>query len=164
MSRQTYPYKYFQLAGLCTILLFIAGYLSENGENLLLKIPGVILLFLSIIFWIAPVFALKKHGHIEPGKPYFETQVIVTGGIYSLIRHPQYLAYIFLVSGFALIYQNWTTYGLALLAIFFFNIHTIQEEKEMLEKFGLDYKQYCETVPRFNLFRNSTKLLRNWRA
>ena len=161
MSDKSYPYKYFMFAGLCTVLLFIAGYLLENGENFLLKIHGVILLFLSIIFWIAPVFALKKYGSIEPGKPYFETQAVVTGGIYSLIRHPQYLAYIFLVSGIALVYQNWITYGLALLAIFLFNIHTLQEEKEMLKKFGWDYKQYCERVPRFNLFINSSKLLRN---
>jgi len=148
------PYRYDLFAGICTVLILILGNLLNKGTNPVLKISGVSILVLSIILWIVPIFALKKHGSVQKGNKYFDTHEVVNNGIYSLLRHPQYLAYMLFVSGFALIYQNWIIYFITVLAIAFFYVHSIEEEKEMLEEYPQKYKEYCTTVPRFNIIKS----------
>jgi len=152
------PYKYDLFAGISTVLVIIVGNLVDKGNNLVLIFSGLSLFVLSIILWIVPIFALKKYGNVYKGKKYFETHSVVITGIYSLIRHPQYLAYMLLVSGFAFIYQSWITYTIAVSAIALFYIHTIEEEKEMLKNYPQNYKDYCENVPRFNIIKSTLKI------
>ena len=140
-------------------LVIIVGNLVDKGNNSVLKIVGVSLLVLSVILWTAPIFTFKKYGNVEDGKKYFETNTVVINGVYSLIRHPQYLAYILLVSGFAFIYQNWISFTIAVFAIALFYAHSIEEEKEMLGNYPTSYKNYCENVPRFNLIKSVSNLL-----
>jgi len=158
MSSRILPYKYDLSAGISTVLIIIVGNFVDKGNNLVLKFSGLSLFVLSIIFWIAPIFSLKKYGYADKGEKYFETHSVVNNGIYSLIRHPQYLAYMLLVLGFAFIYQSWITYIIAVSAIVLFYIHTIEEEKEMLENYSQNYKDYCENVPRFNIIKSSLKI------
>lgn len=158
MSRKIIPYKYDLFAGICTVLVVVAGNLFERGNSSLLKLTGLLLLMSSIILWIAPIFALKKYGNVEKGTHYFETHTVVRNGAYALVRHPQYLAYIFLVSGFAFLYQNWIVYTITVLAIALFYLHSIEEEEELLEKYAQNYKDYCKHVPRFNIVKSTFKI------
>lgn len=150
-------YKYDLYASISTVLIIILGNVLEKGTNPILKIVGLLFFASAIFFWIAPIITLKKYGNVEHSKKYFETRVVVDKGIYSLTRHPQYLAYMFLVSGFAFIFQNWIIYLITVLAIVLFYMQSIEEEKEMIEKNPEDYKEYCEKVGRFNISRNLRK-------
>lgn len=83
---------------------------------------------------------------------------LVTDGIYAYIRHPQYAGFIILTFGLLV---HWATIPLLimwpLLVIQYVKLAK-QEETEMIEQFGDDYKEYMEKVPRFfpklNLFYN----------
>lgn len=86
----------------------------------------------AIFFWIVLIITLKKFGNVVHGKKYFETRVVMDKGVYSLTRHPQYLAYLFLVSGFAFILQNWIIYLIAVLAMAMFYMQSIEEKKRCL--------------------------------
>jgi protein-S-isoprenylcysteine O-methyltransferase Ste14 len=134
----------------CILILFN---ILERGENGLIRIIGVFILLIAIIIWVLPFIYLKKYGRVEIGRKYFETNHIVDQGIYGIIRHPQYLAYIFLVVGFTFLSQNWIILILAIITISFFYYHTVQEEKELINKFQDDYKRYCMKVPRFNFLK-----------
>ena len=154
MNQKIQPYKYDIFASISILLVIIIENFVYRGESNELKILGISLLTLSILFWITPVFALKKYGHVERGKNYFETRMVVIKGIYAIIRHPQYLAYTLFVFGFAFIYQNWIIYGMTVLSVVSIYVHTLEDEKELITKFPLNYKNYCENVPRFNFIKS----------
>jgi len=159
LRKQFIPYKYDIFAGLASLTVLIEGQILARDDNPLLKLAGISLLALSVILWIVPVFSFKKHGNIRKGDNYLATRQVVNKGIYSFIRHPQYLAYMLFVSGFSFIYQNWIIYLTALLAITLFYIHSVKEEKEALQNFSQEYKDYCDQVPRFNIFKGIILLL-----
>ena len=50
------------------------------------------ILGLSIYFGIAPIFILRRWGGVAKGKSYVHTQKLVDTNLYSIVRHPQYLA------------------------------------------------------------------------
>lgn len=76
-----------------------------------------------------------------------EGQELVTGGIYSIIRHPFYLSVLVLFAGIAVI--SWNLYGLLffILTIIAVMIRIRKEEIELIAKFGEKYKKYKKETP-----------------
>ena len=73
---------------------------------------------------------------------------LVTSGPYSLVRHPIYLAWILIFTGWSMILDS----PLAILFIAFLiislSVHSIYEEKHMLiPKYGEHYVRYVEKIP-----------------
>jgi protein-S-isoprenylcysteine O-methyltransferase Ste14 len=89
-----------------------------------------------------------------------QTQAVVDRGLYAITRHPQYLGYMLLVAGFALLLQHWLSTILALMSIVFFYRQAMHEERYCLAKFGVWYEQYIMRVPRFNLVAGIVRLVR----
>src|SRR4030042_6558538 len=89
--------------GIALISAFIIFF--NYGQNLLLKIFGIISLILSGFLGWLPVHTFKKQGEVPEGEGFVGTTKLVTTGIYSLIRHPQYLAGILLGFSFVMITQ-----------------------------------------------------------
>jgi protein-S-isoprenylcysteine O-methyltransferase Ste14 len=135
---------------LTVIILLLSANLSRGGLRIL-TFSGLLFLATACLLWILALIHLKRYGKIEEGGHYYDTRQIVDEGIYALVRHPQYLAYIFLVSGFALMSQHWLIFVLAIAAILLFIEHSRQEEKEMAQRFSDPYLTYCRKVPRFNI-------------
>ena len=74
---------------------------------------------------------------------------LVTNGIYRKIRHPMYLSFYMWAIGQALLIQNWIAGPLGLFAfglIYLFRIE--REERQLLEKFGAEYKNYMKSTRR----------------
>jgi protein-S-isoprenylcysteine O-methyltransferase Ste14 len=151
MNQRKYPYIYDLIASLLTFLILVLSNILKRGENVYLKFTGVCFLAVAAIIWVLPFIQLKKYGNVQDGRSYYETNQIVDQGIYKIVRHPQYLGYILLVIGFALLSQNWIITVLALFAISLFYIHTLNEERELTSRFTNDYLDYCQKVPRFNI-------------
>lgn len=74
---------------------------------------------------------------------------LITEGIYSRIRHPRYVEVGFGVAATALFCNYLIGYVLFFLYIPFIYIVVLIEEKELKERFGKDYEEYCGKVPRF---------------
>ncbi len=83
--------------------------------------------------------------------PRLQTNVLVTDGLYSKMRHPMHQALIFFPLSFALLVGS---------PVFIFIIAPMEmllmlimiklwEEPEAIKKFGDDYKQYMKKVPFF---------------
>jgi protein-S-isoprenylcysteine O-methyltransferase Ste14 len=74
---------------------------------------------------------------------------LVTEGIYSHMRHPQYTGFILMTLGLLI---HWATIPLLvmwpLLIIQYYRL-TKKEEKELLEQFGTEYREYMEKTPMF---------------
>ena len=118
------------------------------------------MIFLAYIGWIVWVFCLyfgfitfktfKKRGEVEKGKSYIHTTKVVKGGPYAIVRHPQYLGGILFTISITLLTQVWLSLVLSIIIIILTYQWTYSEDKNLIEKFGEDYKRYKEKVPRLN--------------
>lgn len=76
-------------------------------------------------------------------------QRLVLEGPYRYVRNPLYGTDFLLIVGAALLTRNW---GLVLLAALYLAQLGLQlplEERELRQRFGSQYRRYCELVPRF---------------
>ncbi len=143
---------------MATVALFVADLVVERGTNGALRLAGVVVLLLAPFFFVPPFFLLKKHGRAEAGQGFFCTTRVVDRGVYGVVRHPQYAGYALLAIGFAMRTQNIITWALAAVAVAFFYLQALIEERFCARQLGAEYAAYMKRVPRFNFV---VGLLRN---
>ena len=95
----------------------------------------------------------KYHQPHEPGKP---TTKLVTSGIFSISRHPTYLACITCFApALSLLTNNLWCVLLIPLQIVSLDVFMIQPEEEyLLERFPSEYGQYCKHTKKWLSLRN----------
>ena len=129
------------------IMLTILFY-DPAGNTLRINL-GWGVLWLSAVFGWLPIITFRRKGKVE-GRSYIHTTVLVDSGIYGIVRHPQYLAGILLNVGLSLITPQWGVTLLGLIAGTITVMNTLTEEQGCIEKFGDEYRNYMEKVPRLN--------------
>ena len=109
------------------------------------------------IFGRLPILEFKKHGEVEDGKSYVYTTKLVTSGVYSIVRHPQFLSFILLSLAIVLMSQHWieTILGIAITILLY--LEAWRSDKGLVRKFGDDYKTYMIKVPRMNFIWGGIK-------
>ena len=109
----------------------------------ILNILGVFLIILGIIFWVMAALKSRIDDEIKSNR-------LVTTGVYGLVRHPIYAAFLYAVTGLILIANN---IYLLVLPVIYWIILTIAmiktEEKWLTDKFGKSYIEYSRKVSRF---------------
>jgi protein-S-isoprenylcysteine O-methyltransferase Ste14 len=160
-GRQPEPPKLFAwLASVVTIsLIIVTQFLPRDGDPYL-RGTGVFVLLLAGVFIFAPFYLLTKHGGAKDGNTYMQARIVVDRGLYAITRHPQYLGYIFLACGFALLSQHWVAVLLAVVGATFFYLQAVREERYCLAQLGEPYEQYRRRVPRFNIVLGIMRLPR----
>ena len=88
-----------------------------------------------------------------------DTTVIVERGTYGIVRHPQILGCMMLMFASTLISQHWLSAVIAVPIFVLFYQYVLKEEKDLVLKFGNDYKRYMEKVPRMNFMVGIIRLL-----
>ena len=71
-----------------------------------LVIVGYVSWGLSIIFGVIPIFYFRRKGGVPKKSSYIHTTKLVATGIYSIVRHPQFLAGILWSIALAFISQH----------------------------------------------------------
>jgi len=89
-----------------------------------------------------------------------DTTVLVDSGTYGLVRHPQWLGCIMLMSAAILISQHWLSAIIGIPISAWSYSETLKEEKGLSIKFGDDYNRYMQRVPRMNLVMGIVRRLR----
>lgn len=133
---------------IATIVVSVA---QGPGDLQALRLIGAAIGFLALPLAFLPIFTLKRHGSPAPGESYMQTATVVDVGLFSVVRHPQYLAYILFMLTFGLLAQSALATVLSALAVALLYLTAILEERECSEKLGQDYLDYLRAVPRFNL-------------
>lgn len=106
---------------------------------------------LFLVIGALPQAAFKKYGDIEKGGRFFESKRIVEKGIYGIIRHPYWFCWILLSLAFILLSQYWVMILIGTIACVAIYAETYQLDKNLIRKFGIEYKRYKERVPRLNI-------------
>jgi protein-S-isoprenylcysteine O-methyltransferase Ste14 len=156
MSERTFSWKDHVPATFSTVLFvsqIVVGLylLSEVSQIEILAYAGVGLYFFSgIVFGMLPVFEFRKKGGVQKGQSYIHTTKLVDTGIYSVVRHPQYVTFIMWAIAGMLLFQHWIIILLGIPVFPLTYIDLIKADKDAIEKFGDDYKAYMKKVPRAN--------------
>jgi protein-S-isoprenylcysteine O-methyltransferase Ste14 len=112
---------------------------------------GVALYILSgILFGMLPVLEFRKKGRVSPGKSYIHTTQLVETGVYSIVRHPQYVTFMLWAFAGMLLFQHWLIILLGVPIIPLTYLDLIRADNDAIEKFGADYAAYMRRVPRAN--------------
>lgn len=147
------PRPRYSIPGWAAIILFaalvVANGLLPDGKLLWIRYTGVLVLVPAPVLMFLPFAQLAKYGESESN--YMETKVLVDRGLYAIVRHPQYLGYILLYPGFALLSQHWITLAIAAGGVATLYSQAVAEEHFCQSKFGRAYDDYMARVPRFNL-------------
>jgi protein-S-isoprenylcysteine O-methyltransferase Ste14 len=150
-----------------TSLLFISQIIvgiyllyDVSQIQILSYIGAALYVFSGLIFGMLPVFEFRKKGYVIKNKSYIHTTKLVDTGIYSVVRHPQYIT--FITFGFAgmLLFQHWIVIILAIPIFPLTYIDLLNADKDGIRKFGDDYKHYMQRVPRANFLLGIIRLLR----
>ena len=155
------------LSSALTSILFISQIivgiylLSEVTQIQILAYIGVGLYIIAgMVFGMLPVFEFRKKGRVKKGKSYIHTTKIVDTGIYSIVRHPQYITFIFWAIAGMFLFQHWIVIILGIPIIPLTYIDLIKADKDGIKKFGDDYKQYMQSVPRVNFLLGIMRCIR----
>jgi len=128
--------------------IFIFGE-SEPGITVI-KYLGVLLWFIASIFGIVPILEFKMKGGVKKGDSYVRTTKLVDTGIYSIVRHPQYLSWPLLFISLMLMNQTHLMILLGLIGSLLSYYDTRNVDEKMVSKFGEQYISYMERVPKMN--------------
>lgn len=117
-----------------------------------------ILRYLGYVLWVGgcvlawlPIFYLGRKAGVPRGKSYVHTTKLVTTGIYSVVRHPQYISFFVLALSLAFIGQHWVFFLLGAVGSIIYGLGLIGEDEANIEKFGDDYRRYKEQVPGYHI-------------
>jgi protein-S-isoprenylcysteine O-methyltransferase Ste14 len=126
------------------VMLSVLGYISKFEINPLISTSlGIILIVLGAAFWMKAVFNSDIQSNIKKNS-------LVTTGVYGLVRHPIYAAFLYALTGILLIANNMF---LMVLPLMYWAILTAvmikTEEAWLIEEYGDDYIDYSRKVNRF---------------
>jgi len=77
------------------------------------------------------------------------TETIVTTGVYSIVRHPQYLGGLLAHVGISFLLSTWFSLLVTPLMVLLVCFISKKEEKELVREFVKPYKDYKKNVPMF---------------
>ena len=166
MSERTFSWK-DHIPGTLSSILFISQIvvgvylLSEVSQIEALAYVGVGLYVSSgLILGMLPVFEFRKKGGVKKGQSYVHTTKLVDTGIYSVVRHPQYVTFIMWAFSGMLLFQHWVVILLGVPVIPLTYIDLIREDKRCVERLGEEYKAYMKRVPRANFLLGIVRRLK----
>ena len=145
------------------ILQIIIGIylLPEVTQNKVLAYAGVgLYVFAGIVFGWLPVIEFRKKGKVKDGESYIHTTQIVDTGIYSIVRHPQYVTFMLWAIAGILLFQHWIVILLGFPVFPLTYIDLIRADEDAIKKFGDNYKAYMKRVPRANFLVGIIRVLR----
>ena len=117
--------------------------------------------FSGIVFGWLPVIEFRKKGRVKKGRSYIHTTELVDTGIYSIVRHPQFVTFILWAIAGMLLFQHWVIILLGIPIFPLTYIDLIRADKDAIEKFGDNYKAYVKRVPRANFLLGIIRHLRH---
>ncbi|MBC7074025.1 isoprenylcysteine carboxylmethyltransferase family protein [Candidatus Parcubacteria bacterium] len=146
------PRVFFGTFGILgTLAIFLASFFMPLPfvEQLRLELPRWFSLFFGIIFLVAglivillSIISLK----IKVATSLEKLSKIVSGGIYSFLRHPLYSGLLLAYLGWALIFNSILTLLCFPIAFLLLLILSFLEEKDLLRIYGPLYREYQKKI------------------
>ena len=118
---------------------------SLEGSRLIGIVPLAV--GIAVYLWCAWDFAMTGRGTPAPIDP---PKVLVTRGLYRIVRNPMYIGVLFILIGEVIIFSSWILLIYVSLAFMMVNMFIfLYEEPTLRKQFGTTYEEYCKNVPRW---------------
>lgn len=131
-------------------LTYMAVRFYNYGNSPAMLYTGWALLALGIVVFASQVM-LRRRGQVAKDGADLDTTVLVTSGIYGIVRHPVYLSLMMLAVALVFIAQLVAGVFLGGISLGLMYLMMLGEERLNLRKFGDEYQAYMQEVPRMNL-------------
>ena len=134
------------------VILFFENEFSWTGwtrysRNFVLTIISITLFMLGVIlfFWTNRLFIRKGRGTLAPWDPPREFVIV---GPYRHVRNPMIIGVGLILAAETIFFGStgitfWTVVFILANMIYF----PLKEEKDLIKRFGDDYREYCQNVP-----------------
>jgi protein-S-isoprenylcysteine O-methyltransferase Ste14 len=133
----------------------------EVKSYLPLLIIGWVVWAVGMVLVMAPIVMFPRRGGVPKGKSFVHTTRLVDTGIYAIVRHPQYTGGVLAIFLTTLLwYPHWLFGVLGAIGTVVIYLSCREEDKELVEKFGDEYKDYMRKVPGMNFGLGIIRLLR----
>ena len=145
--RKVLPPTYFLSAIVLAVLLhFVVPARQVVGS--FWRFLGMVPLAVGVFLNLAADQAFKKHKTTV--KPFEESNVLVTEGVFRISRHPMYLGMVLILMGVALLLGSVTPFAVvAVLAVVFDRVFITAEERMLKQNFEEQYGEYRKRVRRW---------------
>jgi protein-S-isoprenylcysteine O-methyltransferase Ste14 len=141
--------------------LVLTGIIEVKSLPALFIIGWIVWAF-GIVLVMAPIIMFPRRGGVPEKKSFVHTTRLVDTGIYSVVRHPQYIGGIYAIFLTTFLwYPHWLFGVLGAIGTIAVYMGCIEEDQRLIEKFGNDYERYMKRVPRMNIFLGIYRLLKN---
>lgn len=120
----------------------VRGYLPliETGPRQFIQVIMFLLIFIGL--------ALTIVGFVQILKPEFRRRKqLITTGLYSVVRHPQYLGIALWALGFTFYARRVIDFIAWITLVFLYLFMAEREERKLHRKFGKEYLKYKKRVP-----------------
>ncbi|UCH63131.1 MAG: isoprenylcysteine carboxylmethyltransferase family protein [Fidelibacterota bacterium] len=140
--------------------LILTGIVETSSHPVLFAL-GWVFWTIGMVFVMAPIVMFPRWGGVPKGKSFVHTTQLVDSGLYSLVRHPQYLGgilAIFITT--MLFYPHWLFVILGVLGTTTLYMSCKEEEAYLIKQFGDEYRRYIKKVTRMNILVGFVRMLR----
>ena len=141
---------------ICAALLFIGQVVMCGIASNFYGVSGLMILGWIVmgiaIFGVGGLswYAVSHQSQIED-REWLKDTVLVDTGIYEVIRHPVYFGFMLCVVALMFISQHWVTIILGIPVVAYLYWVMKQEEWASVDKYGEEYVDYMDRVPRLNI-------------
>ncbi|MGD2251100.1 MAG: isoprenylcysteine carboxylmethyltransferase family protein [Candidatus Methanofastidiosia archaeon] len=151
---ESHPHLFLAIGGTAAILQVVLAIIFYRGTYSSIVNLGWVILWTAGFFGVIPIITFRQKGGVPKSESYMNTTVLVDSGVYSIVRHPQNgVAWVLINAGIMLIAQHWIVVGAGVISIVFGYLDLYKEEQRCIEKFGENYREYMEKVPRINVLQ-----------
>jgi len=131
--------------------IFSVRWPTPAGFSAIFATFGIVALIFAVVYLsrAGKQISLRTMVGLPEIEPHKNNQAVLTAGVYSKTRNPIYFAHwllVFAAAALADFAANWILFVLDCLILPLL-IHV--EERELLSRYGSDYKAYMRRVPRF---------------
>lgn len=148
---------YLILVGIVGLLMLLIFRLREPLLHVRFGVSGPLTALAIVLFVTSMAIGVLRTRHLTPAVLFGLPQLsrrrypgkLVTDGIYAHIRHPRYLQVGLGLIAVALFANYLATYVIAAAYVPVIYALALLEERELRDRFGKEYEQYANRVPRF---------------
>jgi protein-S-isoprenylcysteine O-methyltransferase Ste14 len=138
-------------SALLMLQIIASAYHYNSTGNRISIYLGWLTIFGSLLLASSGYQELKRAGGAPDEQSPLRTTVLVETGVYSVVRHPQYLGFLMVVPALMLLSQHLLSFVLGVSGGLLFYMDVRKADGMLVERFGEEYLRYTEEVPGLNL-------------
>jgi protein-S-isoprenylcysteine O-methyltransferase Ste14 len=146
---------FFALLGPGTVVVLVPYLLLSQELELfhpelgLLRFLGWLAILAGVLMGARCASDFVRTGKGTPA-PFDPPRKLVAKGLYRWTRNPMYIGILLVLAGEGLFFESATLFVYAAMLLLAFHLFVVYYEEPTLQrKFGVDYEDYCRSVPRW---------------